>query len=190
MNIEPLRVELDHAAEATRVARGDDGRPWVLFGSMAMWLHGLRDRVGDVDVFASHRLWEQLAESWRVRAPHPTDPPYLERLVNGVVVNVFYTWTVRDPEVDARECRRAAELVGGWWCTPLQVIRQHKQKGVSHPDPRYAKHRHDIAILDQHLATQVVAHARTTERQGREARGPELGAEPVERGSSTVRRSS
>jgi hypothetical protein len=112
-----------------------------------------------------------------------------------VVVNVFYTWTVRDPEVDARECRRAAELVGGWWCTPLHLIRRHKLKGPADPDPRHAKHRQDIAILEEHLASRSATHARTAERRGREARGPEPGAqepagmtEPVRRGSSTVRR--
>jgi len=111
----------------------------------------------------------------------PADRPYLERLLNGVLVNAFYTWTARDPEVNAYECRLAAQLVRGRWCTPLQVLRRHKQKGLPHPDARYAKHRQDIAILDQHLASQAAAHARTAEPQRQEGRQPEPAEEDRQR---------
>lgn len=162
MNIDLLRAELNEAAAHTGdlghpspTPMPETGRPWALFGSTVLLLHGIREQVGDVDVFVTHSIWEYLARrvAWSVHLPDPDDPPYLERHVGGYKVHAFYAWTLKDPEVDALQCRRAAELVHGWWCTPLDLIRVHKAMARKHGDnPRMAKHHRDVEAIDLHIA--------------------------------------
>lgn len=148
-----LRAELNDAAALTG-QRQPGG--WALFGSAVLLMEGLRERSGDVDVFVAPALWEHLAGrvAWRLRLPDPVDPPYLERLVVGVRVHAFYSWTARDPHVNADQCLAAATLVQGWWCTPLELVRGHKAMCAGkHPgDPRHAKHVADVAAIDVYLA--------------------------------------
>lgn len=150
--LDPLRAEL---MEAAAFVAGSDGRaPWALFGSTVMMLHGIRERIGDVDVFVAPAIWEHLAGrlAWRVRLPHPTDPAILERRVGGFRVHAFYTWTPRDPWVDAAAARERAELVDGWWCAPLDEIRKHKAGAwADRPDTTHAKHAADVKAIDAYL---------------------------------------
>lgn len=152
MNLDPLRDELDAAAAAAGLSGAAGLRPWVLFGSTVLLLYGLRDRVGDVDVFVDPAITRVLRArpGWTVHTPDPADPSFLERTVDGETVHVFDDWTSRDPEVCALQCRAAAVLVHGWWCTPLQIIRMHKAMSVAkHGDELgQAKHLPDIAAID------------------------------------------
>lgn len=151
MNLDPLRDELDAIAE--RDGRFGSAAPWVLFGSTVLLLWGLRDEVGDVDVFADEALWARLArsDSWEIKVGRLEDPSYLERHVDGIPVHVFYAWTRRQPEVDAAQCCRAAQDVHGWPCTPLGLIRMHKAMAIERwpNDPRVEKDLADIKAIDE-----------------------------------------
>lgn len=155
-DLDLLRDELNAAAAAAGVLE-QQPRPWALFGSAVLLLYGLRDRIGDVDVFAAPELADILAGGcgWTVRRPDPHDPAFLERVIAGVCVHVFDDWTVRDPEVSAVQCRATAVLVHGWWCTPLQIIRMHKAMSVEKHagELRQAKHLPDIAAIDAYTST-------------------------------------
>lgn len=154
MNIDPLRSELDEAAHLTHYPVEGVARPWALFGSTVMMLWGLRDRIGDVDVFVAPTIWEYLAGrlAWQLHLPCAADPPFLERRVGGLSVHAFYAWTALDPEVNAHHCRAAAELVHGWWCTPLPLILAHKAMARKHGDsPRHAKHQADAVAISVFL---------------------------------------
>lgn len=133
----------------------------MLFGSAVLLLHGLREAVGDVDVFVSPGLWSALAAGpeWERLQPDPHDPPFLQRYINGLKVHAFYAWTDRDPEVDATQCRRAAERVDGWPCTPLAIVRMHKQMSIAkHPGSEpHRKHIADVEAIDEHLSQEAMA---------------------------------
>jgi hypothetical protein len=49
---------LDHLASELIVARADED--YVLIGSTVMYLNGIRDDVGDIDVFLSPVGWDRL----------------------------------------------------------------------------------------------------------------------------------
>lgn len=159
-----LRVDLHVAAQLT-----GESRPYALFGSSVMLLHGLRDTIGDIDVFVTPAMWQTLAGRLRWQAlipghcdPPPSDPPILETRAGGLTIHAFYEWQVRDwPAVSAADCLQGAQLVHGWWCAPLTLIRQHKAWSLAQPgadtDERQAKHRRDIAAIDAHLAAQAAA---------------------------------
>lgn len=157
-DIADLADRLDDAA-AARSEQLDPalGLPWVLFGSAVMRLHGIRDAIGDVDVFAAPVVWNELLRStsprWTLRTPDVNDPPFLELDAIGTAVHVFYAWTAKDPEVDAIHCRRTAELVDGWPCAPLQVIRMHKAMAVDKHGIAGGrqKHRCDVLRIDGYL---------------------------------------
>lgn len=158
MNIDALRDELDAVRDDLGPAQCGPGAHYALFGSTVLLLWGLRDRVGDVDVFVAPPVWTALAHrpGWERRTPDPHDPPYLERELDGYRVHAFYAWTDKDPEVDADQCRRAAELVHGWWCTPLQIIRLHKAMALPKNigSACHEKHRADVIAIDAHFARQ------------------------------------
>lgn len=158
MNIDRLRTELNETAalvQQGKLAEDDEFQPWVLFGSMPLLLHGLRETVGDVDAFVTPRMWQLLANraAWGVRLPDPRDPPFLERLYHGRWVHLFYRWDDRNPAVDALECRRRAHFVRGWPCTPLEVIRRHKTTALEQNPGSllHAKHQLDVAAIDDYM---------------------------------------
>jgi hypothetical protein len=153
-----LRDALDSAAG--RVDWGADlasgTAPYALFGSAVLLLHGLRKEIADIDVFVDHRVWEELAGRliWRVRYPNPDHPVFLEwNHCHGLKVHAFYAWRHDEPEVDAFAARSTAELVGGWWCTSLKLIRLHKTTAIYRHGAQgpWAKHTDDIAAIDAKL---------------------------------------
>jgi hypothetical protein len=150
-----IRDELHDAVRTAALGHNHPEKPWALFGSAVMLLHGLREEIGDVDVFVQPRVWTVLAHvgGWSRQAPEPHDPPFLEAERGGLHVHAFFDWTDKDPEVDAGQCLRAAQLIDGWWCTPLEIVRMHKAMSPpKHPgDPRQEKHLHDVAAIDAHL---------------------------------------
>lgn len=147
-----LRAELD---EVAHLAGQDAGAPYALFGSIVMLFSGSLGRpLGDVDVFVAPQVWEQLAAriAWELHLPDPADPPFLSRRIDGLNVHAFYRWTDKDPEVNALECRLRAELVHGWWCTPLELVRRHKALCGKHDgSARHVKHARDVAVIDADL---------------------------------------
>jgi hypothetical protein len=163
--VDLVRDDLNDAASVTDIPEA--GKPYAVFGSLVMLFHGLRDEIGDVDVFAAPSLWEVLANRppgnglrWSVRIPDPLDPPILEAHAGGLTVHAFYRWQERDfPAVDADACRQAAEFVHGWWCTPLWLIRQHKAHSLAQPGadtcPRQVKHRRDLVVIDERLRSRA-----------------------------------
>lgn len=142
------------------------GRSWirwpeaVFFGSVVLKLHGLRQVIGDIDLFVSPMLYADLRTlGWEEQRPHPTDPPLLERRT-PLPVHAFYAWTPRDPEVDAGECFRRREDVLGFPCAPLDVIAKHKRQcldrvrswGVEVAGSKWEKHEADLALIERALA--------------------------------------
>jgi hypothetical protein len=152
----PLRRELAAAAADVGYRHDDPAAPWALFGSGVLLLHGLRDRIGDVDLFVAPTIWSVFASraGWERRAPDRRDPAFLERELAGRRVCLFHSWSSRDPVVDAEQCRRAAERRAGWWATPLALVRAHKEAAlaVRPDDRRQDKHRRDCEAIDAYVA--------------------------------------
>jgi hypothetical protein len=150
--LDQLRAELDGAARAAGYSDSTIA-PWALFGSTVLALWGLRNDVGDIDVFVDGSIWRHLDDTgrWTFRCPNPSDPGYLERELKGRPVHAFYAWTSRQPEVDAVQCRRTAQVVNGIPCTPLAIVRMHKAMAIEKwpRDPRVRKDRADVAAIDE-----------------------------------------
>lgn len=130
---------------------------YVLFGSAVMLLHGLRETIGDVDLFVRVEVWAALwRRGWLQRTPHPLDPPLLEaHPPGGLVVHAFERWRSGDPWVDPARCFRERETVAGWPCAPLEVVREQKAGSVAlwgADHPANAKHVRDLELLDEVLA--------------------------------------
>lgn len=139
-------------------AIADDTPGYVLFGSIVMYLHGVRDDIGDVDVFVRPDYWEALSgrSGWRALIPNVDDPPLLVGCVEGGPdIHAFYAWTKRDNWLDVSQCWALAEYEAGWQCVPLVEVRRHKQRAwdaCGHDiDAAQAKHVDDIALIDRHL---------------------------------------
>lgn len=151
-------MELGHQLDGI----GARDRDYVVFGSSVMYLHRLREDVGDVDVFVSRRVWGRLlaAENWSVLTPRAGDPPLLELPARGVhhedrrPIHAFYDWTARDEWLSVARCFELAEKVKGFMCIPLaEVARQKHEAWAANPDdPTHEKHRADLALLSRHVA--------------------------------------
>jgi hypothetical protein len=138
----------------------DAGAGYVLFGSAVLLLHGLRDEVGDIDVHVTEHIYERLRErDWREREPDPAHPRLLEFEAPGCPrVHAFYAWQAGDPWISETfpVMMREAEMVEGWRCAPLDIIRSHKygcvvqlaQRGVVIEGSPWEKHLHDIRAID------------------------------------------
>lgn len=122
----------------------------VLFGSVVMYLHGLREEVGDIDVFVSAYVYAKLRDrnDWIEQYPREGDPPLLEYAPADslVPIHAFSQWTKRDTWLDVRRCHALAEdvlhLGRTWRCIPLREVRRHKVMAGR------AKDADDIALLD------------------------------------------
>lgn len=152
-----------HDAEDRIPARSRPPRGWALFGSAVMQQHGLRERISDVDVAVHHTLWECLARtiSCKLMLPRPDHPPYLEYTVGGGKAHLFYAWRDDEPQISIPECVAMGERVNGWWCTPLWIIRNHKQASIDIcmrrygcVPPRWEKHIADRDAIDALAAAQ------------------------------------
>lgn len=161
--LERLREELDLA----NAARNE----YVLFGSAVLAIHGLRDEIGDLDVFVSRGVWAEwftIGDYWHMRVPRIDDPPFLEmRVEGGVKIHAFYDWTIRDISwIDPSACFAQAETVptahlGTWQCAPLSLIRDHKVGAwKNNPgSPIHEKHLKDVAAIDDYLARRAALSA-------------------------------
>jgi hypothetical protein len=132
----------------------------AMFGSAVLYLHGLRDRIGDVEFFVTERLYRLIEPVAIERRPDPADPPYLEVDVGaGVPVNFFYDWCHADPHTSPEHCLRCAEIVKGWRCMPLWMLRTVKLGAIhimrgrlgSLEGTRWEKHVADVDAIDEYL---------------------------------------
>lgn len=151
IDLGPLRRELDKAV---------DGEV-VLFGSVVLYLHGLRDTIGDVEFFTTLPRWYSLlSRGWAVEEPVVGDPQFLTAdLGVGVPVHAFHAWCPSDWGVCRDACFREAEMVQGWPCAPLWLIASHKRcslhivggRGVELVGSRWEKHLHDLRRIEAAL---------------------------------------
>jgi hypothetical protein len=157
-----MGVEFEGLRLALAAAGAEPGDV-VMFGSVVMLLHGLREEIGDIDLFVSRRLYDELkVRGWIEHRPRVGDPPFLEAHCGaGVPVHAFYAWTERDSWVCAAWCRYFAEEVEpGLPSIPLWLVRVHKAgvetvlagEGVEITGSRWEKHAHDLALLDAAVA--------------------------------------
>jgi hypothetical protein len=107
--------------------------------------------MGDLDIFLATRPWfefpQRLEDRWRdrtpweLRTPDPDDqtsrhdPPYWEKLIEGLAVNVFSNWRQRGvADIDCNFLTFNAEIVAGWPCAPLQMIADWKEQKLRAKD--------------------------------------------------------
>jgi hypothetical protein len=123
-----------------------DGQ-WFLNGSAVLILNGIDTGrpMGDLDIFLATRPWFQLREKpdggFMTVTPEPDDyrerhdPPYLERIVYGLVVNIFFSWRTRHcADIDCNFLTLNAETVEGWPCAPLQMVADWKAQKLRAKD--------------------------------------------------------
>lgn len=130
---EPLRWELHEAMNML-----DRPEPFTLFGSSVMYLHGLRDQIGDIDMFVSRPLYDALKiRGWEEQVPREEDPPLLEAWLPGGVlpVHAFYDWKKRGMPIDVRGLLNEPHWVQGWPVQNLESLRAWK-KTIAHESTR------------------------------------------------------
>lgn len=130
---------------------------WVLMGSVVMYLHGLREEVGDVDLFVTPTKWGELIDKgWDCETPRVDDPPIAATDLEGIDVrlNAFFDWDKRHGYsqfeggiVKAGIAR--AEFFEGLWCQSLDQLATWKEYLAAnnvHP-----KHGRDVALIRGYL---------------------------------------
>ena len=122
-----------------------------VFGSGVMLLHGLREEIGDVDLFVTEPAYLRLSklDSWAQCTPHPADPPFLEWTGGRVPVHCFVDWAAREDFVSVADAWARSGYHAGWRCMPLWMVREWKLEAHrrSPHDPRHAKHLADAAVI-------------------------------------------
>lgn len=130
---------------------------YVIGGSGVLALRNLRP-IRDLDIFVRTRLYKRLKESgeWMevCQDPHDpirkNDPPYLEKIINGIHVNVFYDWKHRGFQVDVQYHLTNQEWVQAenqmWPTVSLNHILQWK---IATARP---KDKHDVQLINDYLA--------------------------------------
>lgn len=108
----------------------------VVFGSTVMRLHGLKDDIGDVDLFVPARTYHRLRSrphgDWTEERPREDDPPFLSSTLPalGLNVSVFHCWTPRDKWLDVPEAVATASRVAGLLCVKLELVARWKYEAV------------------------------------------------------------
>lgn len=147
MAFEPLASELLMASQGLV--------PWAskfcLFGSSVMYLYGLREDIGDVDIFVAEPLWHRLkARGWEVQVPRKEDPPILEILLEDMPpVHAFYDWKKRGMQIDIQGLLNTDLRVEGWPVQSLESLRAWKAS-IAHHDTRPNDY-DDIEKIDEFL---------------------------------------
>jgi hypothetical protein len=115
---------------------------WFLNGSAVLVLHHIKTGrpMGDLDIFLATRPWFDFPSTvkratgfsqygWELRTPDPSDPtsrhdpPYWERVIEDLPVNVFFGWRVRHvADIDCNFLTLNAQNVQGWPCAPIQMV--------------------------------------------------------------------
>jgi len=146
---EPLRCEL---LAVMNYKLPWETRRYALFGSSVMYLHGLREEIGDIDIFVDRYIYDQLKQrGWQEQRPRPEDPPLLEAWLPGgqLPVHAFYDWKKRGMQIDVEELLSNPEVILGWPVQPLAQLRAWKQS-IAHHDTRPNDY-DDIAKIDAYL---------------------------------------
>ena len=117
-------------------------------GSGPLVLRGVRN-AGDLDIGVTTAYWFQLERDpdWRLVTPDPQDPisacdpPYLEQMVLGLPVNVFFSWCHRPQhKVENHDFNRIfredVEKVGPWPCLSLAALLRQKVDSYREKDLR------------------------------------------------------
>lgn len=131
---------------------------WLLMGSGMMYLHGLREEVGDVDLFVTPEKWGELVgRGWDWETPREGDPPLAAASIDGIDVrlNAFFDWDKRHGEVCFEEgvvaaAFREVEFFKGFYCQSLEQLLVWKEWLAAnnvHP-----KHGADSALIREYLA--------------------------------------
>lgn len=156
MNQPPLFELSEHLESVERGA--SYSKTWVVFGSTVMWLHGLRDEVGDVDIWVTPLLWGRLiARGWQWKTPRAGDPPLAEKVIEGVPVHAFFDWEDRHslgPRIDLLMFNCAERIPAGdrspqVFASSLTQVLRWKKIAYGHG---YKKHDRDIQVIEKHLA--------------------------------------
>lgn len=152
----PFEALYDELYEASWDLTENESR-YCLFGSSVMFLYGLREEIGDVDIFVSRALWNRLkAWGWELQVPRPEDPPLLEGRLPGMPpVHAFYDWKKRGMQIDVQALLNTDLVVEGW---PVQSLEQLKvwKATISHHDTR-PNDLDDIAKIDEFLRSESSA---------------------------------
>lgn len=125
---------------------------YVLFGSMPMWFNGLRDAVGDIDVFVTRPVYDRLATKsyWIEQLPREDDPPFLELAVPPPI-HVFYAWTSRDKHMNVKRNFAEAQVSkDGWRYAPLTEVRKWKVEANRPKDLP------DVEAIDRFLGRELI----------------------------------
>jgi hypothetical protein len=153
MAFEPLAAELLIASQGLV--------PWAsryaLFGSSVMYLYGLREEIGDVDIFVAEPLWHRLeARGWERQTPREEDPPLLEGCLEGMPpVHAFYDWKKRGMQIDIAALLNTDLRVEGWPVQSLESLRDWKAS-IAHHDTRPNDY-DDIEKIDSFLRSGTAA---------------------------------
>lgn len=130
---------------------------WMVFGSGAMYLHGLRQEIGDVDLFVTPAKWgELIGRGWDWETPRAGDPPIAATDIDGLPrLNAFFAWDGRHDRIFDFEggIVKAAFAEAKWhrgvWCQSLlQLLRWKEwlfQQGV------HEKHGRDADAIRDYL---------------------------------------
>ena len=127
-------------------------------GSGAMYLHGLREEIGDIDLFVTPGKWGELVEKgWDWETPKAGDPPIAATDIDGIDVrlNAFFDWDKRHGYsqfeggiVQAAFTHR--EFFKGVYCQPMWQLLKWKEWLAD--NNVHAKHGVDSAAIREYLA--------------------------------------
>lgn len=152
----PFDALYDELYEASWGLTDEESR-FCLFGSSVMYLYGLREEIGDVDIFVTKSLWDILKNwGWELQVPRPEDPPLLEgKLRDMPPVHAFYAWKKRGYPIDVEALLDTDLMVKGW---PVQSLEQLKvwKATISHHDTR-PNDTDDIQRIDDFLRSEASA---------------------------------
>lgn len=112
---------------------------YVLFGSIPMWFTGIREDVGDIDVFVRPHIWNKLLSlnEFDIHTPNVADPSFLEyRNFKWPKIHIFYAWNQRDTWMDVERCYRDAvtDERTGWRYAPLTEVTKWKLQALRTKD--------------------------------------------------------
>lgn len=124
---------------------------YTIFGSAVMYLHGLRQKVGDVDLFVTPALYSALRErGWKEQWPKEGDPPLLEcKFRHMPPAHAFYAWKGRGMPINVAEMLGSPRMVDGW---PVQRLSQLREWKLSISfDPTRPNDFEDVIAIDSYL---------------------------------------
>jgi len=122
---------------------------YVLFGGAVLAIRDLRE-IGDLDIYVDRELWNELeARGWKLHVPRIDDPPFLERIIDGIKCHAFYAWTRRKWSPDLNYYLTDPEWIEGYPFIPLEEIQEWKERTKRKKDAI------DLEMIDEYLACLV-----------------------------------